>query len=508
VAAICALTLLAHGCGDTNSCKQGTLLVTVTFDTPTSAADRLEVTVTVAGGTPKQSDLSHQVGSSSGTIEVNFPQGYPEGKRVDVALVARKAGVVLAMATGSVSALPKGCGTLAIRFGSGADGGGVDRPGDAAGGTGGTDGGTGGTGGGAGGTGGTGGGGTGGGAGGATGGTVGTGGGGAGGATGGTGGGGTGGAADAGTCVFRSAEECYNGIDDDCNGTMDCADPACTPSTICVPAPSGGFAAGVWVDAAAPCPTRFDRGETAINAGLTPGAGCSGCSCTASIRCTATAYKYASAAECTADAALTGGTPAASLSLTHMTGGTPSPTCVASTFSATTNARLSTIGVQNGACMPQGAPTLSPAGWTTRRKFCSTASVGAGCTPGYVCVPRSAPNHCVLGLGTPACPAGYAREGTSWFTGLSEGRTCAACTCGTQTAGSCSNLTAQFYFGTSTTCSAGIHRSAGSNTKNCTFSGDCGSVGLSGTPTLPSCPGVSTVSGTVTGTGEQTLCCQ
>jgi len=38
----------------------------------------------------------------------------------------------------------------------------------------------------------------------------------------------------------QQTEDCFNGIDDDCNGHIDCDDPACTASAVCVPPASAG----------------------------------------------------------------------------------------------------------------------------------------------------------------------------------------------------------------------------------------------------------------------------
>jgi len=323
-------------------------------------------------------------------------------------------------------------------------------------------------------------------------------------------GGGTGGSGVDAGCVFQSAEDCFNGIDDDCNGHTDCDDPACTPSTVCVPAAgSNGFVAGAYVDPAAGCPARFDAGGTAINATLNPGAGCTGCSCIAGITCSANLFKYASSAACGLDALLTGGTIAGGISSTLAAGTTTATaSCLASTFTSTTQARIGPYVATNLPCAPRGTPTLAPPTWGTSRKYCSAGSIGGGCSPGYVCVPKAAPNHCVLALGARACPAGYTKDAAgSWYTGFTDTRTCSACTCGTQTPGSCTPLQASFYFGTSTTCNAGVHRSGGSGSQVCTFSNDCASAGFAGTPTPPTCPGVSTATGATTATGEQTLCC-
>lgn len=473
-----AAVLGLGACGDTRLCKSGTLFVTIDFQGAALAADNLLVAVTPDGDPPRQNVFPHAPGTATGSIEIDFPAGYQVGRHVQIVLTAQKAGADVATVTGSV-VLAAGCSTLSIRVGGGSnDGGGTDLPA----GTGGVPGADGGPG---------------------TGGTTGTGG------SPGTDGGGSGGRIDGGNdvaCVFQSAEDCFNGIDDDCNGHTDCDDPACVPSTSCVPAAgANGFVPGAYVDPAVGCPARFGAGETGINATLVPGAGCTGCSCTSSMSCSTNLFKYASAVNCGL-----GLTPALAGSITssYSTGAVgPTASCLVSTFTATTNAGVGTYVVTNGPCVPQGTPVRSTPTWTTSRKFCSAGSVGAGCSQGYVCVPKAAPNHCVLALGAKTCPAGYTKDGGSWYTGFSDTRTCSACTCGTQTAGSCANLQANFYFGTSTTCNAGTHRAGGSGANVCTFSNDCASAGFQGTPTLPSCPGVSAVTGAATPTGEQTLCC-
>ena len=116
----------AAGCRSTNACNAGTVLITVTFDATTGPADAIDVQVSVDGGAPKTTSLPHNAGDASGSIEVDFPSGtgYPQGERLDVTVVARKAGGVLGTATASVAVLPSGCGTLALSFGgTGPDGG-------------------------------------------------------------------------------------------------------------------------------------------------------------------------------------------------------------------------------------------------------------------------------------------------------------------------------------------------------------------------------------------------
>ena len=57
---------------------------------------------------------------SAGSIEIDFPGGYPAGMRVDVTVVAFKLGAPIGTATGAVQALAPGCGTLAVTVGAGA----------------------------------------------------------------------------------------------------------------------------------------------------------------------------------------------------------------------------------------------------------------------------------------------------------------------------------------------------------------------------------------------------
>ena len=114
----------AAGCRSTNPCNAGTVLITVTFDATTSAADAVDVQVSVDGGAAKTSSLPHNAGDTKGSIEIDFPTGYPEGKRLDVTVVAKTAGSTVGTATASVAMLPSGCGTIALSFGvTGPDGG-------------------------------------------------------------------------------------------------------------------------------------------------------------------------------------------------------------------------------------------------------------------------------------------------------------------------------------------------------------------------------------------------
>ena len=428
------------GCGSTRTCRDGTLFVTVDFVASGASAEKVTIDVKPEGAPLRTETFDHTPGAAEGTVEVDFPDGYQAGNRVTIVLTARKNGLPFSTITSTVT-LASGCSSLSMQLGATPfDAGNDGESGDAATGTGGA------------GAGGSGGAGAGSGAGGQGGGID--------GGSGGAGGAGVdsgaGGLLDAGVekgCVFQSAEDCFNGIDDDCNGHTDCDDPACNASTTCVPAAgSSGFVAGMWTDPVTACPVRFDGGESTINAMLTPGAGCTGCSCDAPISCSTNLYKYASALACSLDVGDTGGALAGGISATLAGGATTATTtCLASTFTTTTEARAGAYVATNGSCTPHGTAKVSTATWGSSRKFCSAGSIGGGCSPGYVCVPKAVPNHCVMALGAKACPAGYTKDASAWYTGFTDTRSCSACSCGTQTPGSCTPMQVAFYFGSTTT---------------------------------------------------------
>ena len=87
-AAWLAAASVTTSCTSTRACKTNTLLVTVTLDSAAAMADKLAIAVTVGSGAPTMSTLNHTPGQASGTVEVDFPNGYPKGQKVNVAVTA------------------------------------------------------------------------------------------------------------------------------------------------------------------------------------------------------------------------------------------------------------------------------------------------------------------------------------------------------------------------------------------------------------------------------------
>jgi hypothetical protein len=310
-----------------------------------------------------------------------------------------------------------------------------------------------------------------------------------------------------GECVFVSAEDCFNGIDDDCNGLVDAADPACASSVECVPAATG-FTMGVLLDAGEACPVAYAAAPLDLNRVLDAGGGCTGCSCTAAVQCTAKVYRYATATECNNDENLSGGT--------HVGDIGPVDMCLSATplIQDGQGFRVDAYETQSEPCVAQGSPVLEEPSWGASATFCGTNLVGAGCSPGNVAVPVAADRRCIVQLGSHSCPVGYLPELNPWYLDYDDQRGCGPCGCGTQTPGDCTQTTTgtpiqtYLYFGTGTTCSSGVHASVGSGEKRCLVTNDCNSMGFSSeSPLPPFCPGISQMSGSLTPTGEYTVCC-
>ncbi len=124
LSAACVLALLVVGCGSTKPCNPGTVLLTIKFDAVTSAADTIDVDVSVEGGTPQSTTLAHKPGMSTGSIEVYFPgAGYPPGKRLAITVAALAGGIELGTATFDSAMLPAGCAAVSVSLSAGADGG-------------------------------------------------------------------------------------------------------------------------------------------------------------------------------------------------------------------------------------------------------------------------------------------------------------------------------------------------------------------------------------------------
>jgi hypothetical protein len=302
--------------------------------------------------------------------------------------------------------------------------------------------------------------------------------------------------ASTGSGMCAAAEDCFNGVDDDCNGMTDCEDPACNPVAVCAPQLDGA-PSGIVIPGTDACPSGYTAGDQVIYRKLVDG-GCTGCACKPKgTACTGDVWYYPSALACTNDLALTGGTYA----------GNFGSACDSTPISGgqTYGMRTSAWKVQES-CTVSGSPTLAPPAWGETMKFCKAEKEGKGCSAGSSCVPQTvaAPPHCALAAAGASCGT-VATSKSDWYTGFNDTRVCGACGC-TASGGSCAGVVLNV--GSDYSC--GANATVAQKAKKC-FSGSgiyAPPVALGGIPTTGTCSADAAVKGSLDETGELTLCCQ
>jgi hypothetical protein len=305
------------------------------------------------------------------------------------------------------------------------------------------------------------------------------------------------------------AEDCYNGIDDDCDGLSDCADPDCAPTSVCIPLPSG--IPGMTIATGAMCPVGFaPQSNVGTPFGLTVASGgttCTGCQCgsTRVTDCTATLTTYASTADC--QAGVNGRTVATPISI----GSDPCPvpdTGPDNVFGA----ELTPWTVSSAPCPASGTPVKPTASFATGGSFCRSAYVSAagqtGCPAGSACTrrPPAGTTACVMLDDARACPAGT--KTTTVYSSIQDDRACGPCACDLQGA-SCDSVVLQL--GSDQQCGLDTADVFGGS-RTCTTTQPQTGVSapgyhLAGTLTDGTCKPTSALTGALTPTGARSLCC-
>ncbi len=106
------------GCGGTNSCKKGTVLLSVQLAGAAGGADGLRVTVTVDGVAGSVQSIARPVGAPNGTVEVIFST-YPVGRSVAISVEAVAQGTVLGSGASAPKTLVAGCDAITVDVGGG-----------------------------------------------------------------------------------------------------------------------------------------------------------------------------------------------------------------------------------------------------------------------------------------------------------------------------------------------------------------------------------------------------
>lgn len=234
------------------------------------------------------------------------------------------------------------------------------------------------------------------------------------------------------TDACGSTEDCSNGIDDDCNGKIDCADPACQPGFECTAsAPSGWSGPVDLFDAAnggAPPGCAAPYSIDAFDGTSEPLAFPANCGCTCSPPSTATcgavtvSFFFDSSCKnpCT-------GTPVTV---------TPGGACVTGCPGALTM-RATLPTATGGSCSGNASKSVPTLGWGHTARACGLpgADSPGGCSTGSLCVarpPSPFPSSlCVWRAGDVACPSGPYSARSVYYAGATDTRDCTACTCGT-----------------------------------------------------------------------------
>jgi hypothetical protein len=305
-------------------------------------------------------------------------------------------------------------------------------------------------------------------------------------------------------CPNRTAEICDDGIDNDCNGMTDCADPACFAGFSCVDGPPTGWDLVAFTGAGRPaCPTSFTSPtDLRVVAGTTA----QSCACT-----------------CTGS----GGTVSCGAGMTAITVGSE-PTCT----TGPTNANLPsnaaactalpvpdinvTMGTPYGQMIAPLGPAVCAANPTTTKtnavdgRVCAppaTAAKGCG-GAAQRCLPKPAGfTMCISQAGAQTCPAGYTNPSHAGSM-ETDGRQCTACTCGlTPCTGTielwsnsmCNAKELKLSSANNTTCNTGVAVSDSNFTAKYFKSTVAGGCGVATAPTAQ---------GGLTFTDERTICCK
>ena len=430
-----SLMLLA-GCDPlAERCRAGTLAVAVTLDGgPVAAADELDVSIVLDHGTSVATMLAHRAGVAGGNVVVEFPKGYPRGSVADVSVTARAAGVVVGVGSASVT-LAGSCQAVMLAVDAAAPPADASLSGDLL------------------------------------------------------------AAADGDlatpadlppatppdltptppdlACPGGGVENCFNGLDDDCDGHVDCDDPDCAPVAVCVPVTTAPFTYGTEEPAAAACPAHTSGG--AVYVADPNGGGCtSTCSCAAS-GCSTT------------------------FNLTLGCGGGVNTSAPLSSCQQVDEGSSYSWGAINGtlSCGQSGsAAPVTPPKLTSAVSCALTGAPGGGCGSGQVCVARGTKQCVSTGAANVACPVNYP-TGMTWYSTPSDGRTC-SCSCGAAAAG-CKDSSVGVDFFDSKSCDP--------TTAHAEASPYCSNAYQAAAVT-GGCTLSVKQTGTITFTGPSTVCCQ
>lgn len=241
-------------------------------------------------------------------------------------------------------------------------------------------------------------------------------------------------------CVITGAENCTNGVDDDCNGLTDCQDPACTGAGYtCVPDPSaavGWSFAPLNADARPACPAPLTAAYVDVNP--TNLSSPASCSCTCGVGTPPDCEQGIINA--------TYGMGNCNMSFTQAAGG---GACHPDTGGIGIDAWVAAATTPSGGtCSASVTQTIPPDNASHGETCSGQTTFGKGCAGGQVCalVP-SGFSACVVHGGVLGCPGG-AYTMANAVGAVVDSRACTGCTCAATPTATCSGT---WYYYSSTT---------------------------------------------------------
>jgi hypothetical protein len=252
---------------------------------------------------------------------------------------------------------------------------------------------------------------------------------------GGTATGGAGAALDGGNRTDAGHENCANGVDDDHDDAIDCADPDCTSRACTNPVPVG-FTGPVlaWFGETGKeptCPVPWDTELLTGTTDLTCAPATCSCACEKATgeTCGGSANVFFTPNVCPRD---------------NAAGMTASGTCQAPNVTNPTYVTMIFGPVPGGgSCKADRTALVLPKPvWGTTGRLCSGAFLEGGCPGGELCAPAPEPGYarCVYRTGDVGCPttAGGYTDKHLLYASDTDSRAC-ACTCGGASGGGCTN---------------------------------------------------------------------
>ncbi|MDB4971535.1 MAG: regulator of chromosome condensation [Myxococcales bacterium] len=111
------LALFVASACNVRRCKKGTVLLTVKLDASASSVDTFDVALSIAGGSPQHASINKKTGTSEGTVEIDFAQGYMAGSQLSVAVTGNSNGIPIAFGT-TTQALGASCESVTVVVGA------------------------------------------------------------------------------------------------------------------------------------------------------------------------------------------------------------------------------------------------------------------------------------------------------------------------------------------------------------------------------------------------------